>query len=228
MGLCAFDHRAVLFLIEQRCDLALEPAALFLRLFAVLEQVGELLQLFCGSVVAVAAVLNAHVCDKNDFLPHVVKGDDLVEEHEVDVLERLAVLDLALYAGLAVAEVVVGEVAYQTACERRKVIKARALVFRQKRAEIVRRVVGMHHGIACIHFAVDAGDFHFRVKAEEGVASPSVVCLRGFEHVAVRRYSLEYSHRLDRGGEVREQLAAQRQYVVFAVCRDFHCFGKRG
>ena len=137
MVLRALDHSAVLFFIEQRCDLALEPSALFLRLFAVLEQSGELMQLFCGSVVAVAAVLDAHVCDKNDFLPHVVKGDDLVEEHEVDVLERLAVLDLALYAGLAVAEVVVGEVAYQTACERRKVIKARALVFRQKRAEIV-------------------------------------------------------------------------------------------
>ena len=226
--LCAFDHCAVLFLVKQRSDLAFELTALFGCLFAVFEQAGELLQVGGCFVVAVFTVLDPHVDDKNYFLTDVVKGDNLVKKHKVNVLERLVVLDLALYAGFAVAEVIVGEVAYQAACERRKIIEPRAFVFREQTAQIVRRVVGAHLGIACLHLAVDAGDLHFGVKAEEGVATPAVVCLRGFEHVAVRGNRFEYLHRLDRGCEVREQLAAERQNIVIALCGDFLCFGKRG
>ena len=121
MAFRAFDHLAVARPVKQRSDLSQQPSAGFLTLFSVFEQISHLTKLRRRPVVADLNVVEPHIGYQNDLLLHIVKGDDLVEQHEVNVLERLAVLDLASYARLAVAEIIVGEIADQAACEGREI-----------------------------------------------------------------------------------------------------------
>ena len=87
-----------------------------------------MLQLRDRLIVADLDIVELHVDNEDNLLSDVVEGNDLVKEHQVDVLERLAVLDLTSHARLAVAEVVIGEVADQTARKGRQLGKAGAFV----------------------------------------------------------------------------------------------------
>ena len=158
----------------------------------------------------------------------VVEGNDLVKEHQVDVLERLAVLDLTSHARLAVAEVVVGEVADQTARKGRQLGKAGAFVACKDLTQICRRIVGHHGQVARLHHAIDAGDLHLWVIAHKSVATPSVIRLRGLEHIAVGGNIFENFHRFDRSDKVRKKLAAERNDVVPVLLSDCPDAFKRG
>lgn len=59
-----------------------------------------------------------HVDDQDDFLAEVVKGDNLVKQHQVHILKVLRVLDLHPHGGFAATRVVVGKIADRTACKR--------------------------------------------------------------------------------------------------------------
>ena len=216
MTLCFLDHLTVLFAVEQRRDLAGQFSCGLFLFRAVSDQVGKLSELCGRLVVADLDIVELHVDDQNDLLPHIVEGDHLVEQHQVNILERLAVLDLTSHARFAVAEIIVGKVADKAAGEGRKMHKPRALVGRQDLAQIGGGIVGSELYVACLHHAADTGDLHLRIEAEEGVASPAVVCLCGLEHITVGGYRFEDAHRFDRGGKVREQFTAQRTNIIAA------------
>ena len=78
--------------------------------------------------VSACCVIQADVRDEDYLLAEVIKGDDLIEEHQVAVLEELLVLCIQLQCGFCVLDVIVREVAHEAACKRRKVGKPRALV----------------------------------------------------------------------------------------------------
>lgn len=208
------DHRAELLFGKERRDFAEEPSEGLLLFFAGFEKGDELLQLEPGLVVADLDVAERHVDDEHDLLPHVVESDDLIEQHQIDVLEAVLVLLAAADARLAVFEIVVGEAAHKPAGEGGEVVEAGTFIAGQQLAQILGRVVRADGEAAGLQFAVDAGDLELWVKAEKGVASPAVVCLRGFEHIAVGGHIFKDAHRLDGSDEVGEDLAAQRQHVV--------------
>lgn len=237
----AFDHRAVGFAVEQRLDLSGKmPARLVLRLTGA-QELHQGLQLQHRLVIAGLRVVERHIGDEHDLLAEVVEGDDLVKEHEVDVLERLGVLHADPDGGLAVAEVVVGEIADEAAGEGRQIVKTRAFVVGEDLAQEGRRVVGPDADASGAELACGAGDLELRIEAEEGVAAPFFAFGDGFEHIAVRRHVFEDLHRLDGRADVRKDLAADRQHLIlsgrgdllygFEIGQDLHAgssFQKKG
>lgn len=79
----------------------------FLLLFAGFEERDELLKLKLCLVVADLDVAERHVDDEHDLLPHMIEGDDLVKEHQIDILEAVLVLLATADARLAVFEIIV-------------------------------------------------------------------------------------------------------------------------
>ena len=86
---------------------------------------------------------------------------------------------------LAVFDVIVGEVAHQTAGEGGQVVKSGTFVVGQNLAEVVRRVVGVYLEIPRPQLAVDALHFQLGVEPQKGVPPPLLVGQGGLQQVAV-------------------------------------------
>ncbi len=213
-------HLTVAVFVEEGAYIAKESAARFLLLLSVLQEVRQLLQLEFGLVVPGVRVLEGHVADEDDLLSEVVEGDDLVEEHEVHVLELLAVLDVHADFRFAVAEEVVGEVPDEAAGEGREVVERRAPVVGEDLPDVRRRVLGLHVDVPDLHVSPAAGDLQLRVEPEECVPAPLRAVLHTLEHVAVVRDILQFLHDLDGCAEVGEDLAAHREHFVCAFSGD--------
>ena len=157
----------------------------------------------------------------------IVKRDDLLEKHEVDVLEILLVLCVELKAWLAVFDVVIAEISYQTARKTRETIKLRRAVAAHHLADIiggVPRLAGLRFARADVlhsHHAVKAGYLELGVVSEECVPSPLLLVFHALENVAVTADILQYPQYLDRGPDIRKNFAADGDK---AVARQRLCF----
>ncbi|MDD7535926.1 MAG: hypothetical protein SPK48_07200 [Bullifex sp.] len=88
-------------------------------------------------------------------------------------------------------------------------------------AEIAGGLIGLNPEIPDFHLTVHACYLQLRIEAEEGIATPGLIGLDRFQHIAVCGYVLEYPHSFDWGGEVGKNLKTGREYVVFPGFRDF-------
>lgn len=85
----------------------------------------------------------------------------------------------------ALAEVIIGEISHKAAGEGGQVCKTRAFILRQNFPQRLRGVLCFKGQFPGLHHAIPAGDFHFRVKAEKGVAAPLFAGLGTFQQIAV-------------------------------------------
>ena len=216
VALRPLHHVAELIPVKQRLHRPRHaPAGLHL-LLALRQQLSELPELQHRAAVASVGVVQRHVHDQHDLLPEVVKGDHLVKQHQVHIPEGLGVLHLPAHAGLAVAQVVVGEIAHQPAGEGGQLFKARALVLGQDLPQHRGRVVGLYLDAARLQLAVQAGDLQLRVVAQEGIAAPLLLLRHRFQHIAVGGHLFQDPHALDRRQDIRQDFAVDRSHPVFA------------
>ena len=178
-------HGAELRLVEQGRHFPQQLPARLLLLLPVPQQLRQLVQLQHCLVVAYFHVIQGHIDDEDDLLTGVVEGDDLIKEHQVHILKRLTVLHRTLDRWLAVGQVVVGEVAHQTAGEGGQVVKSGTFVVGQNLAEVVGGVVGVYLEIPRPQLAVDALHLQLGIKPQEGVPPPFLVGQSGLQQVAV-------------------------------------------
>ena len=176
-------------------------------------------QLQHRSVVAGFTVRQPHIGDEDDLLLHVVKGDDLIEEHEIHVPEPLGILGGPVRRRLAVKKVVIGKVAYKTAGEGWQVIRTRAFVIRKYLPQHGGRVPCLDFHMAGGELSVHTGNAHFRIAAQKCVPPPFLALLRRFQQIAVRRNVFENPHGFDGRDEIGKDFAADRHDAVNAVFR---------
>ena len=138
----------------------------------------------------------------------MVEGDNLVEEHQVNVLEIFGIVRVIFERRLAVANVVVGEIADQSAGKGRQIFKARAFIIRQNFANARAGIVRLESLVVDFHDALRAGYAKFRVVAKEGVMPPFFVLGDGFENVAMRGNIFQNPQNLNRRANIRHKLAA--------------------
>ena len=108
----------------------------------------------------------------------MVKGDHIVEQHQVEIPEAFRVLRVEAEARLRIFQIVIGKIAYQSAGEGGKPFDARTPPRGEDPAEGVLRPLRLRLPAVNPHHAVAAGDFHARIIAEESVASPVLLVLR--------------------------------------------------
>ena len=105
--LCLFNHAAELLPVEQRRDLSKQLSAVFNFLFAVPEELCKLFKLHNRFVIAGLHIVKRHIYHEDDLLSEIVKGNDPVKEHKVDVLKSFGVLHVTPHRRLAVAEIII-------------------------------------------------------------------------------------------------------------------------
>ena len=170
-----------------------------------------------GLVVAGVRIVQRHVDDENDFLAEMVKSDDLVKEHQVQILEGVTVNGFTVGSRFAVAQIVVSEISDEPAGKRRQIRQMGALVAAEKLAQIARRIVGVQRDVAEGHRAARAGNRQFWIKSEKRVAAPALVGQCRLEQIAVTGNIFQNAQRLNGRDEIREQRGAQRQDVVVST-----------
>ena len=212
-----FDHGAVFGPAEQGRDLPGQPAGFVLGHGAFRKNFLQLRQLQLRPVTAGLALFQPDIDDQNDFLAEVVKGNHLVKEHQVHILEMLGILRFPAGCGLGVIQIIVGEVTGQAAGEGRKLRNPRAFVFRQDLAQHGGGMIRFQLQIADLHFAVGAGNAQLRIEAQKGVAAPMLLRFRRLQQKAVGRNVFQLPDRLDRRADIRQQRAADRSHLI--ACR---------
>ena len=178
------------------------------------QQFRKLSELQHRLVVAGLRLVQGHIDHKNELLPEMVKGDDLVKEHQVKIPKFLPVLYLRPDGRLAVPQIVIGEVSHKPAGEGREMVKTGAFVLLQDLTQVSGRVRRWEVQASGPHLPVPAGDLQTGVKAQEGVASPGLMAGRGLQHITVSGDLLQDAHGFYGRGEVRQDLAAHWKHPV--------------
>ena len=207
---CA-HHVAVARLVEELVGRRGEAAGLVGGHFAVLEQSLHFVEIAQGLTVAGLALAQVGVDDEQDLLLVVVEDDDLVEEHEVDVLEAFGVFGVQAQGGFGILQVVVAEVAHQAAGEGRQAVHARQAVGVEQLADVVVGAAGVDLQGAGFQMAVHAGEPQLGLVAQEGVAAPfAALPCHAFEQKAVVRHVAKHAQHVDRRVGVAHDLARER------------------
>ena len=129
MSLCLFDHFAVLFFAEKRRNIGSELACLLLYGSAVPEKLRHLHKLHLSLVVACLTLFKSHIRNEYELLAEVVECDDLIEKHQVYVLEALGVVHADTERLLGISEEIIGEVACETSRKCGEIIEIGTSVF---------------------------------------------------------------------------------------------------
>ena len=185
--LCLLHHPAVSRLVKKRLWFVQQSSGGFLLLGSGLQKLCQTVQPEDGFVIVrfQRVRLQRHIHDEHDLLPQVIKGNHLIEQHQVHILEILRVLRLCAGLWLTVAEVIVGKVAYKAAGEGGQVCKARAFVLGQNLPQHLRGVLCFKSEFPGLHHAIPAGDLHFGIQTQNGVAAPLFAGLGALQQVAV-------------------------------------------
>ena len=222
-------HCAVLLLVEQLAKLRCKLSVGNISGLAVPDELFHFSKFLFSLCVFAVDILRGNVGYQHYLLVDIIERDNLIEKHQVNVLEVLLVLCVEVQRRLAVLDVVVREVPHQPACERRKSLQLGAAVPGHQLPDVVCRVGlprGFHRAAEHVlygEFTVDAGYLQLRVISKERVTSPFFLVLYALENVNVTAHCTKLFEHLYRRCEVREDLAA---YRYNAVSGEFLCLFK--
>lgn len=111
------DHTGKFCLIVRRSELRLEVERLEDGTRPALQEGHHFLDLAPGPFVGGFKVIGPDACDEDELLLVRIKDDELVKEHEVDVLEIGILGAVKMQRRLGVLDIVVGEIADKAAGE---------------------------------------------------------------------------------------------------------------
>ena len=200
------------------------------------QQVLHLAQGQAGPVVFCFQVFAADLADEEDLLAQIVESDDLVEEHEVDVLEPFRIDSVQVQGRFRVLDIVVGPVAHKAARKGGQVVQLGTLVIRRNLADHFTGMVDLHpHGRTArdSHRAIHTGQFQLGVVAQEGVAAPLFAVFHRFQKEHVAADVLQFAQQFDGRDAVGIHFAAHGDGLIplggelFRLCQggtDFHDF----
>ena len=118
----------------------------------------------------------------------MVKGNDLVKEHQVHIVKVAVLCGGQLQPRLAVFGVVVGKVAHQPAGKGGQLPQSGAFVPLQQGSNMGLWTAGKGARAVLVNysaFAVLAVDLRLGIKAQEGVPPGAFLVFAGLQHIAV-------------------------------------------
>ena len=160
--------------------------------------------------------------DDRHGLTEVVVDHDLVEQHQVGILEALLVRGRDPQGRFGVSDVVVGEVAHEPSGEGREPLYAGAPVICEDpsdhpggivRGELLGPSVCRDPDLPVVAYELQHG-----FESEDGVPAPSLPVLDALEDVAVVILAHERPEGLDRGPDIRRDCARHRDRAVPFGC----------
>ena len=89
--LCLFDHFAVGLFAEERCQFAGHAAFGLCGFLAVLHELCHLCKPAQRLVIFGFRFIEPHIRNEDQLLPEVIERDDLIEQHQIEILEMCVV-----------------------------------------------------------------------------------------------------------------------------------------
>ena len=182
-----FDHGAVGSLVKQRRHLAQQTTGAFPAFLTAAQKLCHPRKLQQRLIVVRFQVIQCHIGNQDDLLAAVVKGNDLVKEHQIDILEGFRIHCRRAGLRLTVAEIIVGEVTHKAAGKGRQPRQTRAFIPCQYLAQHRRGVFGLHRHIPRAQRTVHAGDLQLWVIAQKGIPAPFFIGLCRLQQIAMGR-----------------------------------------
>ena len=149
--LCLLHHVTVAFPVKQGRKVSQQMPGRFLLGDAGLLQRRHALQFHHCLVVPGFRILQRHIGNEDDLLPEVVKGDYLIEQHQIHVLEILRVPGLQIHGRLCILQKVVGEVSHQSAGKGRQLRQSGAFILCKDLSQLLCRMLRFDPHISDLH-----------------------------------------------------------------------------
>ena len=89
--LCLLHHLTVLLFRERRLKFTFKFQRLIGCRISIPNQIGESLKFQFCLVILFFHRICLHVDDQDHFLTEIVKGDHLIKQHQIDILERILI-----------------------------------------------------------------------------------------------------------------------------------------
>ena len=143
-----FLHHAAIPLFVEQCPEIGSAAARFQRSHLPIgEKPSHGLQFHLCLVILCLQILAADVDDEDHFLPEMIKGNDLVEQHQIHVFKPFFILRSKLQRRFCIFHVIVGEISYQSAGEGRQPLNPWTFVFFYNLPDVLAGMLCLkHHG----------------------------------------------------------------------------------
>ena len=178
------------------------------------DQISHLLQGQKSAVVFGVQMFQTDIYDEDDLLAEVIEGDDLIKKHQIDILKAFGIDRIQMERGFCVFQIVIGEIANQTAGERRQIIEPGAAVVFDDLPDKTTGFSGIEGERTGLHMPVLTGDLQTRIVAEKSITTPFFVVRDGFQQVAMAGYVLQDPEYLDGRLDIGQDLHADRCGLV--------------
>ena len=186
------DQRRIFFRRKLRAEVRGHMSARLLDRRFALQKVPHLPQGLDRRRIVFFQPVELHIDKQDDFLPVVVKSDNLRKEHEVHILKALAVPVREPQGRLRIFHIIVSKVADQAAGKGREFRNARRAVAIEQRPDFLLRVRRAVHLFSDFNRAVEAADRESRIIAEKAVTPPALLILRRLKEKTVGTLSAQY------------------------------------
>ena len=133
-----------------------------------------------------------HIDNQDDFLPVVVKGDNLRKKHEIHIPKAFSAALCEAQGRLRVFHIIVSKVADQPAGKGREFRNARCAVPIEQCPDFFLRVCRAVLLFSDFNLAVEAADRESRIIAEKAVTPPALLILRRLKEKTVGTLSAQY------------------------------------
>ena len=178
-----------------------------------------------GSTVIFQNGIGFHVDDDVDFLGQMVIGNDLVKQHQVEVIH---ITGAQLQGRLCIADHAVSVIAYQTAGKGREAFDTGSLVLGHQAAQDFIGLIGGDGfsrtaiGIFCGYHMILAHNVHNRIITQERIPAPTLAALHAFQKKIAVGYLGDFTQQRNRCGNIRINFAAQWNHgILFRIRLNF-------
>ena len=165
-------------------------------------------------------IIRLRIDDQDDFLAVIIVSDDLMEQHQVYILKAFLILRIQLQGWLAVLDIIIGKISYQTTGKGRKIIKYGTVILpndiTDAFSDILSAVLG-GHGSFYNRIPVIAGNLQNRVISQKGISSPSLIRLRTFQQICVGTHLLKNPNQFNGCYTVRKDLTADGNHTIYIL-----------
>ena len=177
----------------------------------------------CFSVID-GSIIRFDIHNQENLLLEMVKGNQLIEQHQIDIGKFRLALFIYPHIRLAVAHKIKAKGANKTAGKIRQAFNLRCLVFLQNMADAAQGIIFLIlHGSTADDFRIAVGYFQtqHRIIAHKGITRPVLTALNAFQKEIITAAASYIVQKCQRRQHIRQAFLRYRHsLVVLCILHD--------
>lgn len=186
--LCLFYDVAIGFLGKKRLEFAFYMQRLRFSFLSCPQELFHHIQRHDGAIIILRCRIETDVDDEVNFLLQMIEYDDLVEQHEVEIVEAVVIGCLEMQCRFCIFDEIVRKISDETACKGWHACNLRCLVVMQDLRDIFLRMVarkGDFRPRLDMDDTILAIQAHLRIITDERIPAPALCVFHAFQEITV-------------------------------------------